>query len=216
VNEISTQGAVKNFYKTPILYVNLYDTLSLNEQLQSLLLEKERSDLTEHKTHSKSNVGGWRSSADLFEWPSPAIGTLRQRLFEALDMMFSEMGSGVPKPKKYNLCGWANLNRDGSYNNMHKHPGSDLSCVYYVSLGTKTGDHLYNGAIQFQDPRPGAFFGAIPGFDFGKMITIEPKPGGLIVFPSWLEHSVHPFRGEGVRISIAINVSLEYEDSVGE
>jgi hypothetical protein len=29
----------------------------------------------------------------------------------------------------------------------------------------------------------------------------------LILFPSWLTHSVAPWHGEGLRISIAINLS---------
>jgi hypothetical protein len=31
----------------------------------------------------------------------------------------------------------------------------------------------------------------------------------MLVFPAWIEHSVHPFHGEGYRISIAINVAIE-------
>ena len=31
----------------------------------------------------------------------------------------------------------------------------------------------------------------------------------MLVFPAWIEHGVHPFYGEGHRISIAINVAIE-------
>jgi hypothetical protein len=30
----------------------------------------------------------------------------------------------------------------------------------------------------------------------------------LVMFPSWLQHSVRPYLGSGTRISIAVNVSL--------
>jgi hypothetical protein len=30
----------------------------------------------------------------------------------------------------------------------------------------------------------------------------------LIVFPSWLSHGVRPYRGNGERVSIAINFSI--------
>jgi hypothetical protein len=35
-----------------------------------------------------------------------------------------------------------------------------------------------------------------------------PTPGDVLLFPSWLEHSVAPFHGEGERICIAFNVRL--------
>ena len=42
----------------------------------------------------------------------------------------------------------------------------------------------------------------------GKRCLIEPIPGAMVVFPSWLNHQVHPFRGAGARISIAFNVQI--------
>jgi hypothetical protein len=37
--------------------------------------------------------------------------------------------------------------------------------------------------------------------------TILPKPGLLILFPSYYEHAVIPFRGPGVRTCTAFNAS---------
>ena len=34
---------------------------------------------------------------------------------------------------------------------------------------------------------------------------IDPTPGLMVLFPSWLQHFVHPFFGKGERISIAFN-----------
>ena len=36
---------------------------------------------------------------------------------------------------------------------------------------------------------------------------MRPQPGLLLMFPSWLSHAVRPYRGDGVRISIAINMT---------
>jgi hypothetical protein len=38
-------------------------------------------------------------------------------------------------------------------------------------------------------------------------IPITPATGKLLIFPSWLEHRVETFTGEGERISIVLNVS---------
>jgi hypothetical protein len=37
---------------------------------------------------------------------------------------------------------------------------------------------------------------------------VTPLPGDMIVFPSWLEHSVSAFRGPGERICISFNAKL--------
>jgi hypothetical protein len=36
----------------------------------------------------------------------------------------------------------------------------------------------------------------------------QPKPGITVMFPSFLEHYVLPFKGDGVRISIAYNITF--------
>ena len=36
-------------------------------------------------------------------------------------------------------------------------------------------------------------------------LIVAPEPGMLVMFPSWLEHWVTPYRGKGQRISVAFN-----------
>jgi hypothetical protein len=40
-------------------------------------------------------------------------------------------------------------------------------------------------------------------------MLIKPQAGMMLTFPAWIEHQVHPFTGDGNRISIAINVTLD-------
>ena len=46
------------------------------------------------------------------------------------------------------------------------------------------------------------------GQSVGAAETIRPRPGLLFLFPSWLFHQVRPYRGDGLRISIAFNLSV--------
>ena len=49
---------------------------------------------------------------------------------------------------------------------------------------------------------------AMPGGQsIGASELVRPKSGLLLIFPSWLSHAVRPYCGEGVRISIAINMT---------
>jgi hypothetical protein len=49
----------------------------------------------------------------------------------------------------------------------------------------------------------------MPGAVGNESLLIRPQPGLMVVFPAWIEHWVHPFQGEGQRISIAINVTFD-------
>jgi hypothetical protein len=60
------------------------------------------------------------------------------------------------------------------------------------------------GSIIFDDPR-----GPLPPFD--NRLTIQPKQGDLILFPSWLIHSVNPTPGSEPRISIPFNMDGTWE-----
>lgn len=99
---------------------------------------------------------------------------------------------------------WANINPPGGRNPVHCHPNNFLSGTYYVSLPDD------EGAITFEDPRPQAHVMMPPRSCHNaynsNVVTVQVKPGRLIVFPSWLSHSV-PVNGKSEdRISIAFNL----------
>ena len=72
---------------------------------------------------------------------------------------------------------------------------------------------MKGGEIYFRDPRgPAVAMYETPGIDLpwigaGVGIPFAPATGYLLIFPSWLEHRVERFEGEGERISIAFNAS---------
>ena len=197
-------------YGTPML-VHQFDNQPLNEALHRILLAREGLH-PEMRTGqlNRSNLGGWRSEPDLLMWPDPEIATLKGMIHEGVSQVMQLAGSGQPVQIRadFNLVAWANINRRGSYNVTHNHPGNHWSGVYYVSTGMLDPGRPLNGLIEFHDPRPAATAVPIPGFDFGHRRTFEPKPGLMLVFPSWHMHMVHPFFGDGERISIAFNLAL--------
>lgn len=107
----------------------------------------------------------------------------------------------------YEITGcWANINPPGSAHQPHSHPNNLVSGVYYVqTLGD--GDE-----IVFHDPRPQAHVirpvttRAVA--ETQATIGVEAKPGRMLLFPSWLRHSVHPNRTQAERISLSFNAML--------
>ena len=51
-------------------------------------------------------------------------------------------------------------------------------------------------------------FAGPEGASLGASQTVIPRAGMMILFPSWLQHGVRPYRGRGQRISVAFNLSV--------
>jgi len=97
----------------------------------------------------------------------------------------------------------------------HYHPGAYWSGAYYVDDGGCADDPSLGGEFEMLDPRGGAPAMLAPALKFASedglsvcgAETVRPKPGLLMLFPSWLVHQVRPYRGNALRISIAFNLS---------
>ena len=113
----------------------------------------------------------------------------------------------VPPPRPaMRLWAWGINMRAGDINFQHVHPDAKVSGVYYVSVPPlPAGSAPEEGAIMFVDPRPRAHMNRLPNQT--TEIIVAPTPGMLILFPSYYEHAVIPFRGPGVRTCIAFNAN---------
>ncbi len=197
-------------FGTPISIRTVSGAAALNAGLERAILARR----ARGEANRISNVGGWQSLPDLLEWPEPDVKLLANELDTAIQQISSlpaQLGRRPEAPQRvaFKAYGWANVNQSGHYNTMHMHPGNQWSVVYYVATGRPNPETPMNGRLELRDPRPAAEFARMPGFTCGQPILITPQPGMMIVFPAWIDHGVHPFFGEGTRISIAINVQLE-------
>ena len=90
---------------------------------------------------------------------------------------------------------WINiLNKDQKIQN-HDHSNSYISGVYYLNKGSN---------IVFYNPLDN-LWSFKPDFIPNSKFNIEPKPNLLLIFPSFLRHSVNPSI-EDDRYSIAFNI----------
>lgn len=158
---------------------------------------------------TRSLHGGWHSKVDLFEWGTPEVAELAQRVFSCFQEVTRVCATQAGTLNgAISMCGWANVTERGGYNRVHNHPDSSWSGVYYVATGASDPDAPTSGVLEFLDPRPAAGFVATPGRPFGANVQIAPVAGLMVLFPSWLFHFVNPFEGTGERVSISFNVSL--------
>jgi len=101
---------------------------------------------------------------------------------------------------------WSIINKKDSFNQKHQHGNSNISAAYYVAAPESCGD------IVFYDPRPAAVYShpisKSPNILNATINSIKPEEGLLVLFPSYLEHSVNPNLSGEKRVVISFNISL--------
>lgn len=192
-------------WPTPILSRQV-GTSNLLASLKDLILAREAQN---PEGISRALVNGWHSTTDLMDWQDASIAPFR-KLVQSMAIDFLAMMNDDKRPTgSAHVTAWANVSRRGGFHRMHSHHSSMISGVFYVDIGTPDPDDTeFNGTISFQDPRIAVEMIQMPGNPFGTKIKVDPKPGLMLMFPSWLQHFVDPFRGDGTRISIAFNIAL--------
>jgi uncharacterized protein (TIGR02466 family) len=99
---------------------------------------------------------------------------------------------------------WANIHAVGAGHRIHSHPNNFLSGVYYVS--TRPGADTIN----FHDPRAQTGILRPPVMALTSantdQVVIRVGNGTLLLFPSYLQHSVDANRSNNLRISLGFNL----------
>jgi len=93
---------------------------------------------------------------------------------------------------------WSVRLRDAGYHEPHYHPEGLLSSACYFRVPAP-GPNPHDGWLEIGRPS------ADLRMDLEPILTIEPKPGRLILFPSYLFHGTRPFAA-GERMSVAFDV----------
>ncbi|HLL32095.1 MAG TPA: TIGR02466 family protein [Allosphingosinicella sp.] len=190
-------------FATPVLVGRLGDSERINAALEAAILERRKS----HPGIERSNVGGWHSAPDLLHWGGDPLREVAAQIVELADANTHDMMAGPGQRRGWVLEAWANVSERGGANQLHAHPGCFWSAVYYVRVDPGGG-----GELILHDPRVPAMHMHAPMLRFRHagaeaMVHTTPQAGMLVLFPSWLNHSVAPYLGDGLRISIALNLS---------
>jgi uncharacterized protein (TIGR02466 family) len=190
-------------FGTPIIVQQIDDAEEINRELEKLIAERRAVDPGVQRSNAG---GGWHSTQDFPTWS----GDVGRRLIHnvgALARAHTGTVGGAPPPQ-WLIEGWVNVSGPGASNRHHVHGGSFWSAVYYVRAPESD-----SGQLVLHDPRmPGLrmysptlrFKGAGPE----QIFRLQPRSGTIVMFPSWLTHSVEPWDGEGERISIAFNIMI--------
>lgn len=103
---------------------------------------------------------------------------------------------------------WLNINGHKDFNKEHIHPGGVLSGVFYFKVPNNSG------FIKFKHPNMNLIDWYNCDLDLANINPIsnnseyilKPKKNMLLIFPSWINHSVDLNLNTEERISIAFNL----------
>tara|TARA_B100001175_G_C19223366_1_gene501708 strand:+ start:70 stop:660 length:591 start_codon:yes stop_codon:yes gene_type:complete len=190
------------FFSTPIWATKIEGYEKINDEMLTYIFNLQKKDPT---GVLKSNFKGWHSSDFNMKDPSPInfIAAIKNNL----NTLISDMNWDLKIQSVKISSMWAIINEKGAWNQKHQHSNSDISAAYYVTAHEGCGD------IVFYDPRPARVYkqpiSKSPNKLNGTVNSIKPEAGMLVLFPSYLDHSVNPNLSDKKRIVISFNLNLE-------
>jgi hypothetical protein len=181
------------------------DMTSFNRDLD-IALSALHSDTREHIDQTLRN--GTQTLGDLFARGLPLVEALRARFVEAVQTYVSELPPSSDHPflirrgGKFGFSGsWSSRLKSQGFHANHIHPGGWISSAYYVSVPR---------SVRESKGREGWISFGAPSYEVGLAEPVrrwvEPKPGRLVLFPSYMWHGTKPFSGDEHRTTIAFDV----------
>jgi len=172
--------------------------------MKDFVLKEKKAEPNNHKVaggkYASVFKGGWRSKS-YTSWPT-GFEHMGKKLDETIESCRNQIG--VPELKL--LAYWFSINSYGDHTTLHNHRNSILSGVFYLDIPDKN-----MGKINFERSDDISYH--LPPLESynnftGERASYEPETGRVLIFPSWLKHSVDTNRSKKNRISISFNYGV--------
>ena len=182
------------------------DFAAFNEELEDACRMLADEDVAGQAWCREHGYGGYTSYASLDDLP------MRASIFEDLKRKLDKHASAYAKALHLDLGRrrlkldslWVNILRPGAAHSGHIHPHSVLSGTVYVAIPKGAS------ALKLEDPRLPLMMAAPPREtdapeDARSFIYLQPEPGTVLMWESWLRHEVPANAARKERISVSFN-----------
>ena len=193
---------LKLFFPTPVWTCVVENSKNLNEKIYKYII-----DLKEKFPQGKkvSNVYGWHSPD--FNLDDEEVKFFINAISTKIQKVINDMGWNSPNNKIKLMNIWSIINNKSASNNSHIHANSYISAAYYVKAPKDCGN------IYFYDPRSAKVI-RTPEINEPTSLNVDqvniiPQEGLLVMFPSYLRHSVGENKSNEERMVISFNIDLK-------
>ena len=164
-------------------------------------------DKREHFTQTLH--GGTRAYGEIFRNGHAIVDALRPAIDQAVAEYVRDLSVLAPPPFRDRIgrgfryvSSWSSQLSTNGFHENHIHPEGWISAVYYAAVPDACADPIERqGWLKFGEPSS----------DFGPNYLprrlIEPRPGRLVLFPSYLWHGTTPLLSHQARMTIAFDVA---------
>lgn len=194
-------------FPTPLWHSRLTDE-ALGTALSHSVRMLETDDAAGRRWSRNNRYGGYTSYASLDDLPrrDPAFAALARWLGREAGHFAAaaHLDTGGRRLRIDSL--WVNILRRGRGHSGHIHPHSIISGTVYLEVPDGAG------GIRFEDPRLPMMMHAPPRRAdapdaIRPFFTMQPVPGMVLMWESWLRHEVLPGTTRQDRLSISFNLA---------
>ncbi len=153
--------------------------------------------------------GGTQTDGPLLSRIDPVVRQLRSAIAGAVKSYVAQLPPADLKhpllrerrDRRVRFSGsWSVRLRSGGHHSNHVHPQGWISSALYIALPDEVPGEGHAGWLALGEPPPELASGLPPA------AYVEPKPGQLVLFPSWVWHGTIPFPA-GERLTVAFDVA---------
>jgi uncharacterized protein (TIGR02466 family) len=212
---------IRPMFAVPFGFAQMQACEALNTELHALFLarEGEGTRWANPNPNTIRNAALFESHFDLFQWPEACVQTLSEFCHAHLFQLVGQLNGFSPEQMdalEVQTDAWFHLTRRGGHFGLHHHPMASWSGVYCVDEGRHDAPASGSGRLSFMNPN--SLYGSyldpansslMNPFSFSNH-GFDLQAGQLVLFPSWLQHYVLPFQGEGERVTVAFNCMFRH------
>ena len=202
--------AVRGLFATPVAALEVPGSEARNAELSAIILKKRE---TTHRFRLPMQEAGTRTANRGLGRPSRRLHSRSgQRDGQPLDRR-SKRQIGPTQMERHGVGERQRAGRReiATIIQARSGPGPTMSltaAALRIPVWAVSSKCSIPAAPALECTRRALKFMGEDGQSVGAAETIRPRPGLLFLFPSWLFHQVRPYRGDGLRISIAFNLSV--------
>jgi uncharacterized protein (TIGR02466 family) len=182
------------------------DFAAFNAELEEACRMLAAEDMAGRAWCRAHGYGGYTSYASLDDLPQRAsvFGDLKRKLDRHAAAFAKELAFDLGRRRLKLDSLWVNILKPGAAHSGHIHPHSVLSGTVYVE--TPPGA----SALKLEDPRLPLMMAAPPRTaeapeSARTFVYLQPEPGTILMWESWLRHEVPANAAKRERISISFN-----------